>query len=169
MTFASKYSSLTVKKDPDTWNIVKKQKMIISGSVSEHQNTVIDCNSREIPSNGRPSFEHNWNNNFISTSEVLQIELSECKIICIIFIQIRRPALLATTLKKNPNVEAASQIITDRFSYQQNENTHYTDQSYNNWLILVNTEWKYALLIDHITTDLFKPQLNENTHYWSII
>ena len=84
MTFASKYSSLTMMKDPDTCNIVlkkkKKQKMIISGSVGEYQNTVIDRNSRQIPSNGRPSFEHNWNN-FISASEVLQIELSECKMI----------------------------------------------------------------------------------------
>ena len=93
--------------------------------------SVIDHNSRQIPSNGRPSFKHNWNNNFISTSEVLQIELSECKIIYIIFIQICRPALLAAALKQNPNVEAASQIITD--------------QSHNNWLILVTTEWKYAL------------------------
>ena len=93
--------------------------------------SVIDHNSRQIPSNGRPSFEHNWNNNFISTSEVLQIELSECKIIYIIFIQICRPALLAAALNQNPNVEAASQIITD--------------QSHNNWSILVTNEWKYAL------------------------
>ena len=61
----------------------------------------------------------------------LAIELSECKIIYIIFIQICRPALLAAALKQNPNVEAASQIIND--------------QSHNNWSILVTTEWKYAL------------------------
>ena len=42
---------------------------------SEYQNTFIDRNSRQIPSNGRPSFEQNWNKNFISTGEVLQIEL----------------------------------------------------------------------------------------------
>ena len=87
--------------------------------------------SRSVGECYRPSFEHNWNNNFISTSEVLQIESSECKIIYIIFVQICHPALLAAALKQNPNVEAASQIITD--------------QSHNNWSILVTTEWKYAL------------------------
>ena len=37
----------------------QKQKIIIPGSVGEYQNTFIGRNSRQIPSNGRPSFEHN--------------------------------------------------------------------------------------------------------------
>ena len=37
----------------------QKQKIIIPGSVGEYQNTFIDRNSRQIPSNGRPSLEHN--------------------------------------------------------------------------------------------------------------
>ena len=91
-----------MKKDPDTCNIVKKQKMIISGSVGKYQNTVIDRNTvaRFLPMEDHHS-STTETGNFISTSEVLQIELSECKTIYIIFIQICRPALLADALKKS--------------------------------------------------------------------
>ena len=34
-----------------------------------------------------------------------------------------------------------------------------TYRSYNNWSILVTTEWKYAILIDHITTDRLSAKL----------
>ena len=75
--------------------------MIISGSVGEYQNTVIDRNSCQF----LPMEDHHSSTtetgNFISTSEVLHLEFSECKIIYIIFIQICRPALLAASLKKS--------------------------------------------------------------------
>ena len=127
MTFASKYWNLTMKKDPDTCNIVKKQKMTISGSVGE-------CYR---PQQSPDSFQ--WKT-IIQAQLKQQLHINKRSLANRIkrmqnnmyyFHSNLSPRITGCQLKQNPNVEAASQIITD--------------QSHNNWSILVTTEWKYAL------------------------
>ena len=116
MTFASKYSSSTMKKDPDTCNIVKKQKMIISGSVGKYQNTVIDRNTvRQVPSNGRPSFEHNWNRQLHINKRSLTNRIKRMQNNIYYLHSNLSPRITGRPGWPTHSRKAASQIITDRF------------------------------------------------------